>query len=151
VRIMRVNSFHHHRYGQVIAAAGLTVLLAFAGGCATSDDNDTAGNTATTGAATATTDAPAAPAEDCGAAQAEIKASLTGMGAVTSIDVPTCDQAVVATSLGADEGDQAAGLCQNAANEASTHGVKSVSVVSADGKELATGTNAEDCKAVAGS
>ncbi|WP_213007681.1 hypothetical protein [Paractinoplanes toevensis] len=141
---MRVNSFSHHRYGQVIAAVGLTVLLGLAAGCGTSDDS----NGARIGPATMTTDA---PAQDCGAAQAEIKASLTGMGAVTSVDVPTCDKAIVATSLGADEGDQAASLCQNAASEASTHGVGSVSVVSVDGKELATGTDSENCKAVAGS
>ncbi|GIF17984.1 hypothetical protein BJ973_009052 [Actinoplanes tereljensis] len=140
---MRVNSF-----SQVVAAVGLTALLGFAGGCGTSDSSD---STATTSAATATTGTAAAPAQDCGAAQAEIKASLTGMGAVTSVEVPTCDKAVVATSLGADEGDQAASLCQNAANEASTHGVSAVSVVSADGTELATGTNAEDCKPVTGS
>jgi hypothetical protein len=90
---------------------------------------------------------PGRPGGGLRGAQAEIKASLTGMGAVTSVEVPTCDKAVVATTLGAHEGDQAASLCQNAANEASTHGVASVSVVSADGKELATGTTPEDCKA----
>jgi hypothetical protein len=145
---MRIDSPGHRRYGKLIAALGLIVLLGFAGGCGGSDDD--AGVTAPAGPAAATTEPPAAPAEDCGAAQAEIRASLTGMGAVTSVDVPTCDKAVVATSLGADEGDQAAGLCQNAANEASTHGVASVSVVSAQGAELATGTTAEDCKATAG-
>ncbi|MEU4243584.1 hypothetical protein [Actinoplanes sp. NPDC026619] len=135
---MRVNSF--------VAVAGLAVLLGFAGGCGGSDAADSsAPTTAPAAAATGTT---AAAAADCGAAQAEIKASLTGMGAVTSVDVPTCDKAVVATSLGADEGDQAASLCQNAANEASSHGVGSVSVVSADGKELAGGTTAADCKAI---
>jgi hypothetical protein len=134
------------RYGQVIAAVGLTVLLGFTGACGGPDD-EAAGSTTTTDATTAPADNPAAPAGDCGAAQAEIKASLTGMGAVTSVEVPTCDKAVVATTLGADEGDQAASLCQNAANEASTHGVASVSVVSADGNELATGTTPEDCKA----
>jgi hypothetical protein len=145
VRVMRVHSFSPRRHGQLITIVGLTVLIGFAGGCGGSDDD--AGVTATAAPAAATTDPPAAPAEDCGAAQAEIQASLTGMGAVTSVDVPTCDKAVVATSLGAGEGDQAAGLCQNAANEASTHGVAAVSVVSADGTELATGTTAEDCKA----
>ncbi|AGZ41044.1 hypothetical protein [Actinoplanes friuliensis] len=140
---MRVHSFQHRRYGRVIAAVGLTVLLGFTGACGGSDDK-AAGTTATADATAAPADEPAG---DCGAAQAEIKASLTGMGAVTSVDVPTCDKAVVATTLGADEGDQAASLCQNAANEASTHGVAAVSVVSADGKELATGTTAEDCKA----
>ncbi|MET0492263.1 MAG: hypothetical protein ABW000_03935 [Actinoplanes sp.] len=139
---MRVHSHRHRRYGQVITTVGLIVLLGFAGGCGGSDDD--AAVTAPAGPAAATTEP---PAEDCGAAQAEIEASLTGMGAVTSVTVPTCDKAVVATSLGADEGDQAASLCQNAANEASTHGVAAVSVVSADGKELATGTTAEDCKA----
>jgi len=140
---MRVHS-SRRRCAQVVATAALTVLLGFAAGCGGSDDET--GTTATPGPAAATTDAPAEPAGDCGAAQAEIKASLTGMGAVTSVEVPTCDKAVVATSLGADEGDQAASLCQNAASEASGHGVASVSVVSADGKELATGTNSEDCK-----
>jgi len=144
---MRVNSFSQRRHRRVIAIAGLTVLLGFAGGCGGSDD-DAAGRTATTGPAAATTDTAAEPAGDCGAAQAEIKASLTGMGAVTSVDVPTCDKAVVTTSLGADEGDQAASLCRNAASGASTHGVGSVSVVSADGRELATGTNTEDCKPI---
>ena len=145
---MPVNSFRHRRSGRAVAGIGLVVLLGFAGGCGSSDDKDAA---TTEPAATTTTDAPVAPGGDCGAAQAEIKASLTGMGAVTSVDVPACDKAVVSTSLGADEGDQAAGLCQNAANEASSHGVASVSVVSADGKELAAGTTAEDCKAVTGS
>jgi hypothetical protein len=138
-------NFFGRRCGQFIAAAGLTVLIGSTGACGGSDS--AAGSAATTGPAA--TDTAAAPAGDCGAAPAEIKASLTGMGAVTSVDVPTCDRAVVATSLGADEGDQAAGLCQNAANEASTHGVGSVSVVSADGTELATGTTPADCKAVA--
>ena len=142
---MRVHSHYHSRYGRVITTVGLIVLLGFAGGCGGSDDD--AAVPAPAGPGAATTDPAAAPAADCGAAQAEIQASLTGMGAVTSVDVPTCDKAVVATSLGADEGDQAASLCQNAANEASTHGVAAVSVVSADGKELATGTTAEDCKA----
>ncbi|MGX6600555.1 hypothetical protein ACWKSP_00240 [Micromonosporaceae bacterium Da 78-11] len=146
---MRAHSFSHRRRGRIIAAVGLTVLLGLAGGCGGSDD--AVGTAATAGPAAAATDQPADSAGDCGAAQAEIKASLTGMGAVTSVDVPTCDKAVVATSLGADEGDQAASLCQNAANEASGHGVGSVSVVSADGKELATGTTAEDCKATVGS
>jgi hypothetical protein len=61
-------------------------------------------------------------------------------------DVPACAKAEVATSLAADEGELAAGLCQNAANEASTHGAASVSVVPADGTELAAGTDAEDCR-----
>ncbi|MFD0525738.1 hypothetical protein [Paractinoplanes durhamensis] len=68
---------------------------------------------------------------------------------MTSVDVPSCDKAVVSTSLGADEGDLAAGLCQNAANEAGPHGVAAVSVVSADGKELATGTDPASCKPTA--
>ena len=143
---MRVHSHYHSRYGRVITTVGLIVLLGFAGGCGGSDDD--AGVTATAEPAAVTTEPPVAPAGDCGAAQAEIRASLTGMGAVTSVDVPTCDKAVVATSLGADEGDQAASLCQNAASGASTHGVGSVSVVSADGRELATGTNTEDCKPI---
>jgi hypothetical protein len=147
---MRLHSFSNRRCGRAVAVVGLAVLLGFAGGCGGSDDDP--GATATAGpAAAATTAPPAEPAGDCGAAQAEIEASLTGMGAVTSVDVPACDKAVVATSLGAEEGDQAASLCQNAASEAHNHGVASVSVVSADGKELATGTNSTDCKPTAGS
>ena len=149
---MRRDSFRHlRRPGRVIATAGLAVLLGLTGACGQSDDAASGQSDSAVGG-TATTEPveneAAAPADDCGAAQAEIKASLTGMSAVTSVDVPTCVKAVVATSLGADEGDLAASLCQNAANEASTHGVASVSVVSADGAELATGTTPEDCKAV---
>ncbi|MBU2665233.1 hypothetical protein KOI35_17150 [Actinoplanes bogorensis] len=146
---MRRDSFRHvHRF---IATAGLAVLLGLSGACGNSGDA-AGGGSDNAPAGTATTDPvtndAAAPAGDCGAAQAEIEASLTGMSAVTSVDVPACDKAVVATSLGAGEGDLAASLCQNAANEASTHGVAAVSVLSADGTELATGTTAEDCKAV---
>jgi hypothetical protein len=130
---MRVNDFISR--GSILAAVVLLSLTGCGGG---PDDNDAATGPATTAQET--------PAEECGAAAAEIKASLTGMGSVTSIDVPTCAKAVVATSLGADEGELAASLCQNAASEASTHGVASVSVVSADGAELAAGTNAEDCR-----
>jgi hypothetical protein len=139
---MRVNDFSRRR-ATVLAAVVLFGLT----GCGGGADDDAA-----TGPTTAAQETPAeeTPAEeaggDCGAAAAEIKASLTGMGSVTSIDVPTCAKAVVATSLGADEGDLAASLCQNAANEASTHGVASVSVVSAGGTELAAGTDAEDCR-----
>ncbi len=145
---MRVNSFHGRRSGRIMAVTGLAVLLGLAAGCGGSDDETAGDTTATTPPAAAAQETPAG--EDCGSAALEIKASLTGMSSVTSVDVPSCDKAVVATSLGADEGDLAASLCQNAANEASGHGVASVSVTSADGKELATGTNAEDCQATAG-
>ena len=134
---MRVNDFISR--GSVLVAVALLGLTGCGGGA---DDDDAA-----TGPTTAAQETPAQESGgECGAAAAEIEASLTGMGSVTSIDVPTCAKAVVATSLGADEGELAASLCQNAASEASTHGVASVSVVSADGAELAAGTNATDCR-----
>ncbi len=149
--IMMVNLLSKRRYEPVVATAVLAALLALLGGCGGSEEKAAGG----TSAASATAAAPPSPAaagdDDCGDALLEIKASLTGKGDVTSVEVPTCAKAVVATSLGAGDGDLAASLCLNAASAASTHGVASVSVLSSDGKELAAGTNSEDCKPSTGS
>lgn len=119
--------------------AGL-LLLAGCGG----SGGDVA--TPTTSPTTAVTDAAGG---DCADAQPEIEASLTGMGSITSVEVPSCAKAVVKTGLAVADAEIAAGICQNAANEASGHGVAAVSIVAADGTELATGTTPADCKAVA--
>jgi hypothetical protein len=135
---MRVNC---SRLGSIVV---LTVLIGLAGGCGSSGDDTGATSAATGPTQAATTEA---AGSGCADAQPEIEASLTGMSAVTSVDVPSCDQAVVSTSLGADEGELAASFCQNAASEARPHGVAAVSVVSSDGTELARGTDATDCRA----
>jgi len=66
--------------------------------------------------------------------------------AVTSVEVLSCAKAVVTTSLGADGSGDALRICQVAANAAHDHGVARTSVVTTDGKELASGTAAVDCK-----
>jgi hypothetical protein len=55
---MRFHSSGHRRYARVIAVVGLTIVLAFAGGCGGSDD--AAGVTATAGPAAAKTEPPGA-------------------------------------------------------------------------------------------
>jgi hypothetical protein len=127
----------------LMTSAGLALLVGLAGGCGGGDVATSVG--APSAAAPTTT----AAGGDCADAQPEIQASLTGMGSITSVEVPSCDKAVVKTGLATADADVAAGICQNAANEASGHGVASVSIVAADGTELATGTTAADCKAVA--
>jgi hypothetical protein len=124
--------------GSLVTSAALALLA----GCGGSGDD--AATPADAPSAAATT----AAGGDCADAQPEIQASLTGMGSITSVEVPSCDRAVVKTSLAVADAQIAAGICQNAANEASGHGVAAVSVVAADGTELAAGTTPADCKAV---
>ena len=122
--------------GSLVTAAALALLA----GCGGSSED-----------AATPAEAPSATTagSDCGDAQPEIQASLTGMGSITSVEVPSCAKAVVTTSLTAADAAIAAGICQNAANEASGHGVAAVSIVTADGQELAAGTTPADCKATA--
>ena len=129
------------RLGPVLVALVLGGLTA---GCGGSDD----GPAATPPAAAPTTTTTVDAGDDCGAAAGEIEAALQVMGDVTAVEIPTCDKAVVRTSLDETGGGIATAICQNAANEASTHGVASVSVESAEGRELASGTTAEDCAEV---
>ena len=127
--------------GSLVTAAA----LAFLAGCGGSGEDIATPAATPTEAPSATTTA----GSDCGDAQPEIQASLTGMGSITSVEVPSCAKAVVTTSLTAADAAIAAGICQNAANEASGHGVAAVSIVTADGQELAAGTTPADCKATA--
>ena len=120
-----------------------TGLLLLAGGCGE------VSSSAPPPVAATTTAAAAAAGGDCADAQPEIEASLTGMGSITSVEVLSCAMAVVRTGLAGADAGIAAGICQNAATEASGHGVAAVSIVAADGTELATGTTAADCQAVA--
>jgi hypothetical protein len=127
-----------------LAAAGAAMVLGLTGACGGSGDTPPDAP-APAPAASAQDTAPDEAGGDCGAAANEIKAALQVMGDVTDVAIPSCDKAVVTTSLGADGKDLAASICQNAANEASSHGVAAVSVVSSDGEELAAGTTAENC------
>ena len=124
--------------GSLVTAAALALLT----GCGGSGEDTATPAEAPSAAATTA-------GSDCGDAQPEIQASLTGMGSITSVEVPSCAKAVVTTSLTAADAAIAAGICQNAANEASGHGVAAVSIVTADGQELAAGTTPADCKATA--
>jgi hypothetical protein len=145
---MRANSLRPQRRLTAIATAALTVVLGLTTGCGTPDD-DTPVAAGPVAATPADEPAPAA-GDDCGDALNEIKATLIVMSDVTSVEVPSCAEAVVHTTLDAGQGDLAASICQNAASASSTHGVAAVRVVSADGKKLATGTTTVDCAATAG-
>ncbi len=92
-----------------------------------------------------------ATGDDCGAAQAEVRAGVGVTGNVTSVDiVGQCTTAAVGTSLGstADNVDAAVGICRIAASQAYSHGVGSVTVAASDGKGLAIGISGGECMAV---
>ena len=93
---------------------------------------------------------PAADGGECGSARDEIRAGTTATGLVTDVEVASCARATVTTSLGTTPADvqSARAVCAIAGNEASTHGVAAVSVLSSDGTELVTGTGPDDCKPV---
>ena len=124
------------------------VLLVGLTACGGSDATEASGSVPAA-AATASTEAAAPAEDDCSAAQPEINAGAQVTGFVTGVEVTSCDKAVVTTSLGntPDDVASALGVCGIAANESSSHGVAAVSIVSSDGTELVTGTNAGDCKA----
>ncbi|GAB3679871.1 hypothetical protein GCM10028814_14850 [Angustibacter aerolatus] len=136
-----------------LAVSGL-LLLATA--CGSDDPAPTSGPTpsaASSSASSASSSSSSSTTADagggCADAGPEIQAGAGATGQVTAVDVPSCDEAVVTTSLGsaADDVQAALGVCSIAANEAAGHGVASVRVVSADGTDLAKGTDAGDCAA----
>lgn len=113
------------------------MILGLAGGCAGHDP--------------AVVNAPAPPPlqpnarSDCDRAAYEIEGVLQGTPAVTGVAVPTCAKAIVSTSLGADGVGRATAVCRTATTRTVENNVVAVSVVSADGTELATGTSTATC------
>ncbi len=131
----------------VLAFATVTLAVGLLAGCGGGSDSTSTTAGASQPAAATT---PAAAADDCAAAQPEIEAGAKATGFVTAVEVASCDKAVIKTSLGTSDANvgSATGICAIAANEASSHGVAAVSIVSEDGTELATGTNSGDCAGV---
>jgi hypothetical protein len=128
----------------------LVAVALVASSCGSSDDDavhaggSSAASSSPSSSAAATSEAEAG-ADGCGPAQTEIEAAVTWTGNVTSVDVPSCDEAFVTTTFGPGDVDPGVGLCPFAAQQASGHGVARVSILAADGTQLATGTTELDC------
>lgn len=130
----------------------LVTLLALATGCGGGDDDAATAPASSSGPAAATSSSASSTGsgtDECGAALGEIEAGVRVSGFVTSVEVPTCQKAVVKTSLTTSPDDvrSAVGICGTGAAQGRPKGVASVSVVAADGTELASGTDSGNCAA----